>query len=361
MLASRRFAVTGLRQVVGRSGECDILLPSDDLTASRLHAVVSYEGDQFIITDHNSLNGTYVNGRRIACEVLRPGDVVRLGGTEFVFEAAGISAREVEPSRPAVGSYQIINTIGTGGMATVYLAQSADGGYVAIKVPLPQFQNDREFAERFRREVELGEQLDHPNVVRVRHVVGDDGALMMVMDYADGGSLRDLIQPNSRIPFDRVCDVARQCCAGLEHAHQHGIVHRDVKPENILLTRQGVVKLADFGIARIKTRTSITYNKILGSPYYMSPEQARGSKDLDGRSDLYSLCVVLYELSTGRVPFVGNDFLQIMSKHISEAPVSPARIRQDMPPAIEQAIMRGLEKNPDSRPASAAQLSCCFS
>jgi serine/threonine-protein kinase len=244
-------------------------------------------------------------------------------------------------------------------MATVYLAQNVDG-YVALKVPLPQFRNDPEFAERFQREVELGEQLDHPNVVKVRRLTCDDGTPAMVMEYVDGGSLRKLIQPDSQIPFARVAGLVIQCCDGLGHAHQYGVVHRDVKPENILLTQEGTVKLADFGIARIRMRRSITFHKILGSPYYMSPEQAKGSPDIDARSDVYSLCVVIYELSTGQVPFTGNDPIQIMHKHVSDPPLSPARIRRDMSPLMEQGIMRGLAKDPNQRPATMAELAGYF-
>jgi len=358
-LAQPEYVLTGQRMTLGRAWESSLLLPEDDLTTSRRHAEIYFEGGQFIINDLGSMNGTFVNGRRIQSEVLRPGDEIRLGNTLFRFEG-GAEPAAARPMAQALGSYELVNTIGTGGMATVYLGRAPNGALVALKVPLPQFANDSEFAARFQREIEIGQQLDHPNIVKVYGVIWDNAVPVMVMEYADGGSLRSWIQPDSNLPYGHLCGVIGQCCNALSAAHNKGVVHRDVKPENILFNSAGLVKITDFGIARLVARKTITAGRILGSPFYMSPEQAQGSPNLDARSDIYSLCVVAYELATGQPPFLGSNFVEVLNKHIREPPVSPAQIRRDMPPGIEQAIMRGLQKDPVQRFASAPELAQCF-
>jgi serine/threonine-protein kinase len=274
------------------------------------------------------------------------------------FELSGSAQPVYPPPRPppgAFGQYVIGGTIPGGGMARVYKAQAQDGTLVAIKVPLPEYQDDEQFVARFMRERDIGIKLrGRPNIIYVFDP--PPGQLAIVMEYAEGGSLRDWMRPGAQLPFSFIRGVAQQCCAGLACAHAEGVVHRDIKPENILFDRNSTVKIADFGIAHQMTRKTIVSGQVLGAPYYMSPEQAEGREDIDARSDIYSLAVVIYEMCAGQVPFTGEHFYAVLSKHRSEIPPPPGRLRRDIPKSMEQAILRGLEKSPAQRYARVEEL-----
>ena len=241
-------------------------------------------------------------------------------------------------------------------MAAVYLAHDRElERPVAVKVLADTLALDDEFAHRFRREAQTAARLSHPNIVQVFDTGEEDGRLFIVMEYVEGDGLDAVLAREGRLPPDRVLALAGQACTALQYAHEHGVIHRDVKPANFLLRRDGLLKVADFGIARPAQSTQLTQvGKVLGTLNYLSPEQARG-EDVGPQSDVYSLGIVLYELLTGRTPRRFDNIAQLATA--ADQPVTPVRdLVPDVPPEAEAAVMRCLARNPAYRPASAAEL-----
>lgn len=255
------------------------------------------------------------------------------------------------------GRYELEEPIGQGGMATVYRARRlSDGSVVAVKVLREPYSHDREFVERFEREAEAAASLDHPHVVPVLDRGQDGGVHFLVMEYVEGEDLKSLLRRCGPLPPDRAAAIAAAVCDALEYAHARGIVHRDVKPQNILLTPTGQVKVTDFGIARALSSATITETgTVLGSVHYLSPEQARG-EPASARSDLYALGVVLYEMLTGQLPFDGESPIAVVLKHLYEEP-APVRERNPAVPArLEGVVRRAMAKRPEDRYPSAAEM-----
>jgi serine/threonine-protein kinase len=224
---------------------------------------------------------------------------------------------------------------------------------VAIKVLNESLSNDSEFIRRFSREAQAAASLSHPNVVNV-YDVGREGHIhYIVMEYVEGPTLKEYIQENGPLPPEDAVSIASQICDALAHAHDNQIIHRDIKPHNILLGYNGRVKVTDFGIARAATSSTITQTgSVMGSVHYFSPEQARGGV-IGEKSDLYSLGIVMYEMVTGELPFDGDSAIGIALKHLQEPVVEPRELRPDLPDSVNQAILKALEKDPERRFASA--------
>lgn len=253
--------------------------------------------------------------------------------------------------------YEILDRISEGGMATVYTARRIDdGSIVALKVLREQYATDAEFVERFQREAKAVSELVHPYMVRV-YDSGRDGAVHYIaMEYVEGANLKEYIRREGRLAPERALQIAAQVCEALEFAHGHGIVHRDIKPQNILLTTGGQVKVTDFGIARALSSVTITQTgTVLGSVQYLSPEQARGAAV--GRSaDLYAVGVVLYEMVTGELPFDGESPIAIALSHVHKPPPAPSARVPGLPERVEGIIMRALMKSPTDRYRSAGEM-----
>jgi len=258
------------------------------------------------------------------------------------------------------GRYELHRRLGRGGMAEVYLArdQLLDRP-VAVKVLFPEFATDPAFVERFRREATAAANLNHPNIVGVYDWGEADSTYFIVMEYVDGRTLAEILRTEGPLHPDRVADIGADVAAALGFAHRNGVVHRDVKPGNVIVTSSGLVKVADFGIARAITATTeddlTQVGQVMGTAAYFSPEQARG-ENVDPRSDIYSLGVVLYELATGRPPFTGDSPVAIAYKHVHEAPVPPRQVDPSLPVALEAIILKTLAKNPANRYPSAEDL-----
>ena len=254
----------------------------------------------------------------------------------------------------ARGRYTVERTLGTGGMALVYLARDEElGRPVAIKVLGERFAADPEFRERFVREARMAARLSHPNIVSVYDVGEEDGQPYIVMECVEGTTLAEEVTRRKRLLAAEVVDLGLQACAALAHAHESGLVHRDVKPQNLLLREDGVLKIADFGIARAEEATRLTrIGTVLGTVQYLSPEQAAG-EHVTAAADLYSLGAVLYELLSGRPPRRFESLAELDAGR--DEPVAPlGDLVPGVPAALEDVIMRSLARNPSYRPESAA-------
>lgn len=254
--------------------------------------------------------------------------------------------------------YSIVKLIGQGGMALVYLANDQQGGgSVAVKVMKSDLSHDQEFIKRFDTEARAASSLDHPNIVKVLDY-GQDGDLRyIVQELVEGPTLKDLIQERGALPWATAVPLAIQIGLALEHAHKRGVVHRDIKPHNILITRDMAAKVTDFGIARAVNANTITLTSgmTLGSVHYFSPEQARGSI-VSEKSDIYSLGIMLYEMITGQVPFDGETSVAIAIKHLQEMPPLPSTINAAIPTGLDSIIVKCIQKSPDNRYSDAREL-----
>src|SRR6187549_964461 len=254
------------------------------------------------------------------------------------------------------GRYHITRKLGAGGMADVYLAEDQElGRHVAIKILNDRHAADESFVERFRREAKNAAGLSHPNIVSIYDRGEAEGTYYIAMEYLDGRSLKELILSRGGAPVSVAVDYARQILSALRFAHRNGIVHRDIKPHNVLVDPQGHVKVTDFGIARAGASQMTEEGSIIRTAQYLSPEQARGTQ-VDQRSDLYSLGIVLYEMLTGTVPFTGDSPVEIAMKHLSAVPPSLREKRPEMPQSLELVVLRALAKDPAARYQSADEM-----
>lgn len=240
--------------------------------------------------------------------------------------------------------YEILGKIGTGGMADVYKAKDHKlNRFVAVKVLKPEFREDKTFIRKFRSEAQAAAGLTHPNIVNVFDVGDDEGVYYIVMELIEGITLKEYIFKKGKLSIKEATSIAIQVSMGLEAAHSHGIVHRDVKPQNIIISTDGKVKVTDFGIARAASSNTISSN-VMGSVHYSSPEQVRGGYS-DEKSDIYSLGITLYEMVTGRVPFDGDTTVAIAIKHLQEEMVPPSVYTEELPYSLEQIILKCTQKS----------------
>ena len=252
--------------------------------------------------------------------------------------------------------YVIKRKLGSGGMAVVYLAEDQElGRPVALKLLDDRHASDEQFVERFRREAQSAAGLNHPNIVSIFDRGHAAGTYYIAMEYLDGRTLKELLVRNGPTPVPIAIDYARQILGALSFAHRNGIVHRDIKPHNIIVGSDGRLKVTDFGIARSGASQMTEAGSIVGTAQYLSPEQARGAP-VDPRSDLYSLGIVLYEMLTGSVPFTGDTPVEIAMKHLSQVPEPPSTLRPDVPHDLDAVVMRALAKAPEQRYDSAEEM-----
>jgi eukaryotic-like serine/threonine-protein kinase len=247
------------------------------------------------------------------------------------------------------GRYRILRKLGSGGMANVYLAEDEDlGRRVAIKILSERYANDESFNERFRREAKSAASLSHPNIVSIYDRGEADGIPYIAMEVIEGRSLKELILTRGPLPLATAIDYTHQILDALRFAHRNGIIHRDIKPHNILLGAENRAKVTDFGIARAGASQMTEVGSIMGTAQYLSPEQARGAP-VTAASDLYSVGIVLYEMLTGQVPFSGDSAIEIAMKHLNETPRPPSSLRPELTPELDQVVLRALAKNPEDR------------
>jgi serine/threonine protein kinase len=255
------------------------------------------------------------------------------------------------------GRYEILGRIGGGGMALVYKAHDILlNRFVAVKVLRQQYVNDEEFIRRFRREAQSAASLSHPNIVSIYDVGQEQEVHYIVMEYVEGVTLNDVIKERAPLQVEEAVHFASQICDALDHAHINQIIHRDIKPHNILIGKNGRVKVTDFGIARATSSSSITQTgSVVGSVHYFSPEHAKGT-NTGAKSDLYSLGIVLYQMLTAKLPFIGESPISVALKHLQETIVEPRKVNPLIPQSVENIILKAVRKNQDERYQSAKEM-----
>ena len=253
--------------------------------------------------------------------------------------------------------YEIIEKVGSGGMATVYKARDTIlNRFVAVKVLRDEFTTDEEFIKRFNTEAQSAARLTHPNIVSVFDVGQEYNIYYIVMELIQGKTLKQIISEEGALPWKWTVNIAIQICSALEMAHKNGIVHRDIKPHNIIITEDGIAKVTDFGIAKAVSNSTITaFGTTIGSVHYFSPEHARGGYT-DAKSDLYSLGVVMYEMITGKVPFDADTPVSVALKHMQEDPVEPIQLNSRVPVAVNEIILKAMKKDTSERYSSATNM-----
>lgn len=246
--------------------------------------------------------------------------------------------------------YEIIRNIGEGGMANVYLAiDTILNRKVAVKILRGDLATDEKFVRKFQREASAASNLDHPNIVGIYDVGEDDGNYYIVMEYVEGQTLKSLIKRRGALTLLEVIDIMTQLTSGIEHAHEKGIIHRDIKPQNVLILDDGLVKIADFGIAQALNSNELTQtNSVMGSVHYLPPEQANGIGSTY-KSDIYSLGILMFELLIGKVPFKGENAVEIAIKQMKDPIPSVCEIKEDIPQSVENIILKATAKNPKNR------------
>lgn len=378
-LAGRAFPFRRAWLTIGRDRDNDVVI--EGALVSRHHAMVTAGPTGVVLADLGSTNGTWLAGRSVLEQPLNQGDAFQIGPCVFTLampnQGAGLTPPPIVPhsaaARPSavlppaspqpvernipsvslamassveIGAYDRQELIGEGGAAYVYkMRHRSKDKYAALKILKETAHPD--FRRRFEAEMSIGRILTHPNIVTVYETGETKGMNYILMEYLEGHSLRERLGR----PFDVASATAiiGQIGQALDYAHARGVFHRDIKPENILFNGGNVAKLADFGIAKLNTLRRLTSEGMLiGTPEYMSYEQARGL-NVDGRSDQYSLGVVLYEMLTGKPPFTGRNPLTIVEMHITESPLPPRQLNPAVPPQVETVIMRALNKDRNRR------------
>ena len=246
--------------------------------------------------------------------------------------------------------YQIIKTLGEGGMANVYLAHDTIlDRNVAVKVLRGDLADDEKFVRRFQRDAIAASSLSHPNIVEMYDVGEDDGQYYIVMEYVDGMTLKQVLKKRGHLSVTEVVDIMLQVTDGMAHAHDAYIIHRDIKPQNIMILSNGMIKITDFGVATALNSTQLTQtNSVMGTVHYLPPEQANG-KGSTIRSDIYSMGIMMYELLTGLVPYKGDNAVEIALKHLKEPLPSVRKFNSSIPQSIENVIIKATAKNPKNR------------
>jgi serine/threonine-protein kinase len=260
-----------------------------------------------------------------------------------------------------IGNYRIVEKIGAGGMGVVYKAIDMHlDRVVAVKALSPEFSGNPTLLERFRGEARAQAQLNHPNLATLYAFLVQDDVAYMVMEFVDGETFHAMLARRGPIPAEEAVPLFRQALAGIGQAHRLGIVHRDIKPSNIMLNREGIVKVMDFGLAKVTGNHGVTRTGVrLGTAYYMSPEQIL-VKGVDFRSDIYSLGATLYEILAGQVPFHSDSEFEILNDHVNTPPPPPTRLHPHIPSGIENAVLKALAKNPDQRFQTVEQFSAAL-
>jgi serine/threonine protein kinase len=350
------FELNGIKMAIGRRSENDI--PIRDLGASRIHAEIIKKGKEFFVRDNMSKNGTLLNGNPVDEQRLNPGDRITIGGTILAYYLDEVKSRWVGKK---LGGYEIVDFLGKGGMGSVYKGrQISMERFVALKILNEKLVNDKDFIERFLQEAKSAGRLNHPNIIQVIDIDMSDGTYFFSMEYVDGPTVGRILKDKGQLLLDESLEIVASTADALHFAHKNALVHRDIKPDNIMINSEGQVKLADLGLARNPDDDMVDLvdgKKIVwGTPSYMSPEQAMGHK-IDGRSDLYSLGATWYQMLTGNAPFKGKTGPEIMQQHISSRVPDIHKQNDKVPKEIIAMIEKLLRKRAEDRYQSGEEVS----
>ena len=346
---------------IGRKAGNDLVI--DNLAVSSHHARIARQDDGFVIQDTGSTNGIFLNGEKIAQHTLAYGDQIMIGKHVVIFQDDAAVASP-PPAAEASGTlrfgrYEVVKELGHGAMGTVYFGRDTVGHRnVAVKTLKPEGVDSQELSDmkaRFFREAESAKQLAHPAIVKVYDAGEDQGTAYFAMELLDGLTLRDFCAKRGTLTVKRAVEIAALVADALAYAHAKNVVHRDVKPENIMMLSNGDIKITDFGVARLMDASQTQSGVVLGTPNYMSPEQLVGQK-VDGRSDLFSLGVVFYELLTGVRPFQAKNISEMLRLHESHTPAAPSTLRAEIPPSVDAITLRTLQRDLAQRYQQGGQL-----
>ncbi len=333
--------------LVGRDSSAGFQLR--DAMASRLHFKIESRSDGAWLHDLESLNGTVLNGARVQEARLAGGDLIRVGETLFSWVADETAVSSFEGQR--IGGYRILERLGRGGMGTVYKAEQIDlQRVVALKVISPEYVKDQDFVDLFIHEARASAKLNHPNIVQVYDVKRHDRYYYFSMEYVAGGNVQDLLNRQRRLPVDQAVAITLDAARGLEYAHRKGIVHRDVKPENFMISETGTVKIGDMGLARgLGEKVGPQEDQsVIGTPHYIAPEQVLG-KDADFRSDIYSLGSALYRMLAGITPYNAPGVRDLVNKKVREDPAPLHEANPDVPRTLGAVVGRMMARDPERR------------
>jgi serine/threonine protein kinase len=363
------------RLTMGRSKECQIVL--DNMTVSRQHAELFIKKDTIYLRNISSNNPIWVNKQVLRSKQtveLRPGYILKIGGILLDVETGApppdeeptlikkhakidFLSTDLELTNRQLGKYKLEERLGKGGMAEVYKAhQPGIDRLVAIKVLHPHLTDLPDFVTRFQREAKSMGQLQHPHILRVIDFDAENNIYYMVMEFIQGGTLQTYLNRRKTLSPEESLRLVAQIVDALNYAHQQNMIHRDIKPENIMFRDDDYTHtvLADFGLVRLLDDTMTTVGTRIGTPAYMSPEAAKGEK-VDGRADIYSVGILLYEMLTGRLPHASGSPYDTITKIINEPVPPPTQFRPDLPPPVEELIMKALNKKVANRFQSAAE------
>jgi serine/threonine protein kinase len=357
------------KSILGRSSKNQVPLP--DLLCSRHHARIWKENGSWWLEDLGSRNGIYVNGVKQKKIQIKIKDKIQLGHTVLLFDE---SAKGYLAGKTIAG-YKFLEKIGSGGMGDVYRAhQRSLDRIVAIKVLSQRLKNKKNTVDNFIREAQKAGILNHPNIIRV-HDVGqtEDGLVYFSMEYVDGCNLKEWVaeckKKDEDLPLAELCQIFAKVAKGLHYAHTQKIIHRDIKPDNIMLTEKGEVKIADLGIAHDMEENSLdeaTFletnkkkKKVIGTPHYMAPEQVLG-READGRLDIYSLGASAYHMFSGHTVFRGKTAQEVIRAHLRVRPTPLADLNEMIPEELEAIVMKMLEKKPSNRFQQASEVVRAF-
>jgi hypothetical protein len=349
----RRELVSGGKITFGRDPKADLAV--EDVLCSRRHFEVLEQGGKVILRDLGSSNGTFVNGARVDGEVaLVNGDAIHAGESEFTWiDEPATQGRGLVGK--TLGGYKIGERVGRGGMGTVYRAtQVSLNRVIALKILTPKVSKDPAFVRRFQQEAQAAGRLNHPNIVQVYDVGSDKDLHFYSMEFIENGTVQDLATKQGALDPDLALAIVTDAARGLEYAEKKNIVHRDIKPDNLMINAEGVVKINDLGLAH-DVAGDEAGGEIFGTPHFIAPEQARGEK-VDSRSDLYSLGATFYRLLTGANPFQGENVQEILRKQIEEDPTPLREVKREIPAALEAIVLKLMKKAPEDRYQSATAL-----
>ncbi len=350
--AGHEYQLTKDVTILGRQSSCDVQVQDD--MSSRAQCQVRRDGQLYSLVDLGSRNGTLLNGKKVSERLLSFGDIIRIGKVEYLLvkEPKDLELRDL------LSKYEIQEKLGEGGMGIVYKAnQRSMARVVALKILSPKYASKTKFVEQFTREARAAGSLNHPNIIQVHDVGTENDIHYFSMEFVDGPTCMQVLKAGGPFPVPDALEIVRQTARALEYAHGHRLIHQDIKPDNIMVGANNIVKLADLGISKTfdEAESDDAPKKVMGTPHYMAPEAALGKK-VDHRVDIYSLGATAYHLLSGKTPYHGTSPTEVLKHHVMD-PLPPiTEVNPAVPPKVVSLIERMMAKKPEDRLQSASEV-----